>query len=99
MTQRLDLDHPYRAAFTAEVVESAGGWCALARTAFYPGGGGQPPDRGQSLVAGAALPVSGVREDEGGRVWHEAGRDVPAGCQRRAPSTDRSGTRSCAIMA
>jgi alanyl-tRNA synthetase len=40
-------------------------WVELDRTAFYPGGGGQPADRGRL----DALPVADVSE-EAGRVWH-----------------------------
>ncbi len=40
-------------------------WAALDQTAFYPGGGGQPPDHGRL----GAVPVVDVREQEG-RVWH-----------------------------
>ena len=40
-------------------------WVELDRTAFYPGGGGQPADRGRL----DALSVVDVSEDEG-RVWH-----------------------------
>ena len=40
-------------------------WVELDRTAFYPGGGGQPADRGRL----DALPVVDVSEEEG-RVWH-----------------------------
>ncbi len=42
-----------------------GAWVTLDQTAFYPGGGGQPADRGS---LGDAL-VTDVREEEG-RVWH-----------------------------
>jgi len=40
-------------------------WVELDRTAFYPGGGGQPPDRGRL----GDVPVTDVREEEG-RLWH-----------------------------
>src|SRR5437867_1213946 len=40
-------------------------WVELDRTAFYPGGGGQPPDRGHL----GDVPVTDVREEEG-RLWH-----------------------------
>ena len=40
-------------------------WAELDQTAFYPGGGGQPPDRG--LLGGST--VRDTREEEG-RVWH-----------------------------
>ena len=45
---------------------------ALDRTAFFPGGGGQPCDLG----ALAGLPVVGVKR-EGGTIWHELGGDGP----------------------
>lgn len=48
----------------------------LDRTAFYPGGGGLPPDRGMLTAEGRALPVTGVRH-EGDEVWHELDGPVP----------------------
>jgi len=42
---------------------------ALARTAFYPGGGGQPHDLGELTWAGVTAPVVKVKRD-GGRIWH-----------------------------
>jgi misacylated tRNA(Ala) deacylase len=46
---------------------------------FYPGGGGQPHDRGRLIVRGDAVAVTAVREDADGVVWHGVGRDLPAG--------------------
>jgi alanyl-tRNA synthetase len=40
-------------------------WAELDRTAFYPGGGGQPPDRGCL----GSVAVTDAREEDG-RVWH-----------------------------
>ena len=79
MDARPYLDDPYLRAFDAEVVASDAGACALDRTLFHPGGGGQPHDRGVLGVAGVALPVAAVREDGAGRVWHEVGRDLAPG--------------------
>ena len=79
MDQRLYLDDPYLREFDAEVLECADGWCRLSRTAFYPGGGGQPHDRGALHVAGTARPVAEVREDEAGQVWHGPALDLPPG--------------------
>jgi len=76
---KLYLDDPYRRMFDAEVVGSAGGRCALSRTAFYPGGGGQPADRGQLFAGAEALPVDEVSEDDAGEVWHRVGRDLEPG--------------------
>ncbi len=84
MAGRLYLEDAYLRECDAEVVESSGGWCVLSRTVFFPGGGGQPPDRGQLVVAGELSAVSSAREDEAGRVWHEVGRDLPRGTPLRA---------------
>jgi len=75
----LYLDDPYRREFDARVLASDGSWCALSCTAFYPGGGGQPGDRGHLVVGGEVVAVSGVREGEDGSVWHDVGRAVPVG--------------------
>jgi len=42
---------------------------ALDRTAFYPGGGGQPHDSGVLLVDGVTLPVVKVKR-EAEHIWH-----------------------------
>lgn len=73
MTAKLYLDDPYLRTFDAEVVASVDGWCALSRTAFYPGGGGQPADRGRLVAGGEAIAVEEVREDAAGEVWHRVG--------------------------
>ena len=83
MTARLYLDDAYLQEFDAEVAASDGGWCTLTRTAFFPGGGGQPPDRGALAAAGEALPVTAVREDDAGRISHEVGRDLEPGTRVR----------------
>lgn len=79
VTARLYLDDAYLLEFDAEVVACADGACTLTRTAFFPGGGGQPPDRGQLAAGGEPLAVTGVREDEQGRIWHVVGRELPPG--------------------
>jgi misacylated tRNA(Ala) deacylase len=83
MDDRLYLADAYLRAFEAAVVESASGWCRLSRTAFYPGGGGQPHDRGTLAAEGAVHAVAAVREDERGRIWHQVGLDLPAGAAVR----------------
>ena len=79
MTARLYLEDPYLREFDARVLESAEGWCTLSGTVFFPGGGGQPPDRGQLVVRGEPLAVTSLREDEAGRIWHQVGRELVAG--------------------
>lgn len=79
MAVKLYLEDAYQRAFDAEVVASADGWCAFSRTAFYPGGGGQPADRGQLTVGDDVLAVDGVREDDAGDVWHHVGCELATG--------------------
>lgn len=79
----LYLIDAYIREFDATVVDSDAGWCVLWPTAFYPGGGGQPPDRGWLVWNGETLTVRGVRVDTAGRVWHDIGRDVPLAARVR----------------
>jgi alanyl-tRNA synthetase len=46
MTRQLYELDPYCSTFEALVIEVAGDWVVLDRSAFYPGGGGQETDRG-----------------------------------------------------
>lgn len=61
----------YLTEFDATVteVDREGGRVALARTAFYPVGGGQPSDLGALTTTGGDLAVTGVRRERG-VVWH-----------------------------
>jgi misacylated tRNA(Ala) deacylase len=61
----------YRQEFgtTVAEVDRAGGRVRLARTAFYPGGGGQPCDLGTLETGAGTLAVTGVRRDAGA-IWH-----------------------------
>jgi misacylated tRNA(Ala) deacylase len=62
-------DFPDLLTVEAAVVASRPGAVALDRSAFYPGGGGQPPDRGIIAWRGGELAVTGI-EAQGGRIWH-----------------------------
>ncbi len=66
MTERLYYDDAYLFAFDARVLSSRQGpkgWETVPdRTCFYPGGGGQPPDRG--TLAGRAVIALEERGDE-----------------------------------
>ena len=54
---------------TVEAVDVELGRVALRRTAFYPGGGGQPHDVGTLRWGDAVARVTRVARD-GGRIWH-----------------------------
>lgn len=55
--------------FEAEVLDSRPGAVVLDRSAFYPGGGGQPPDQGGMAWSGGSVVVTGI-EQQGGKLWH-----------------------------
>src|SRR3954454_6287175 len=61
----------YRTEFDATVteVDREGGRVALARTAFYPVGGGQPSDVGTLQTVEGTFLVTGVRRERG-TIWH-----------------------------
>ena len=57
MTELLYLTDCYHREFNATVAAAEGDRLALDRTAFYPGGGGQPADRGTLLWEGGKAQV------------------------------------------
>lgn len=66
----------YLREFEARVLESSPEGVVLDRTAFYPGGGGQPCDHGTLEADGRTWSVTAVRKD-GARLLHEVGGDPP----------------------
>ena len=76
MTALLFYDDAYQQEFDASItaVEKKGDLLriALDRTAFYPGGGGQPNDVGWLTIDSRKLTVSQVRR-EGAQIWHALG--------------------------
>lgn len=69
MTDLLYLTDAYCKEFDAVVAEQMDGGVVLDRTAFYPGGGGQPCDFGSLMVDGQTWPVTKVKK-VGGKVVH-----------------------------
>ncbi len=83
MTELLYQTDSYRRSFEAMVSESGEGGVVLDRTAFYPGGGGQPCDTGRMAWADQESIVRAVRKAEG-KVWHDlAGAPPQAGTHVR----------------
>lgn len=82
MTELLYQTDSYLREFAATVaaVDSAAGRVALDRTAFYPGGGGQPADTGALTFAGQTTAVTQVKK-EGALVWHWLNGGLPAAGQ------------------
>jgi misacylated tRNA(Ala) deacylase len=79
MTQQLYQTDSYIREFEAVVTAVEGQAVALDRTAFYPGGGGQPHDTGTLSWEGGAGRVVKVQK-RGDDVWHTLeGEAPPAG--------------------
>lgn len=79
MSHYLCHDSPDVRRFSAEILACEPGRVLLSRSYFYPGGGGQLPDRGHITVHGRRLRVRGV-EEIGGNWWHlYEGPDVLTG--------------------
>jgi misacylated tRNA(Ala) deacylase len=94
----------YLKEFDATVVAVNGDSVALDRTAFYPGGGGQPNDLGTLVSGDRSWTVTKVKK-EGENVWHTlrrntvtpAGADGP-GAGESAVSLPAAGTRVRGIL-
>mgnify|MGYP001813200574 CR=1 FL=1 len=76
MTIPLYQTDSYLREFEATVTAVDGQSVALDRTAFYPGGGGQPCDLGTLAWVDGSAEVAKVRR-QGGRLWHTLEGDVP----------------------
>ena len=76
MTEELFLKDAYLREFEARVVKLEGREATLDRTAFYPGGGGQPADRGSLGIGPVEANVVDVRR-EGGEIVHVLDTAIP----------------------
>ncbi len=76
MTEELFLGDAYLGKFEARVVSLAGREVVLEKTAFYPGGGGQPADKGIVRVGPIQASVVDARR-EGGEVVHVLDNAIP----------------------
>jgi misacylated tRNA(Ala) deacylase len=76
VTEELFLYDSYLREFDARVVELSGREVILDRTAFYPGGGGQPPDKGTLGIGPVRASVVDARR-EGREVVHVLDNPIP----------------------
>jgi misacylated tRNA(Ala) deacylase len=63
-THRLDLDDQTLREWDAVVLDAGDDGIVLDRSAFYPGGGGQPPDHGVLLWGGVQTQIAGTRKGD-----------------------------------
>jgi misacylated tRNA(Ala) deacylase len=72
-------DQPETLTLETRVLDARPGKVVLAQSPFYPGGGGQPPDRGVLRWNGGEVAVTGFDHADG-RLWHLlAGSIDPSG--------------------
>ncbi|MCC6188081.1 MAG: alanyl-tRNA editing protein [Anaerolineales bacterium] len=76
MTEPLYQTDAYQQTFDARVTAVDGSAVTLDRTAFYPGGGGQPHDVGSLSAGGQAWAVTQARK-AGAEIWHEVDGPPP----------------------
>ncbi|MEV0581435.1 alanyl-tRNA editing protein [Nonomuraea sp. NPDC050310] len=76
-TQRLELADQKVRSFEAVVLESSPEGIVLSRSAFYPGGGGQPPDHGVLLWLGVETRIVGVRKGDDLHLLPAEGDPLP----------------------
>jgi misacylated tRNA(Ala) deacylase len=69
MTELLYHEDAYLKKFEAKVMEVSSEGVVLDRTAFYPGGGGQPEDHGVLRWKDEMIKVNKMRRKEG-IIWH-----------------------------
>ncbi len=76
-TQRLELDDPSVREWDAVVLDVDDDGIVLDRSAFYPGGGGQPPDHGVLLWGGVQTRIVGARRGDDVRLLAAEGDPLP----------------------
>jgi misacylated tRNA(Ala) deacylase len=88
-TDRLELDDATLREWDATVLTVQPEGLVLDRSAFYPGGGGQPPDEGVLLWGGVQTRIVGVRKGEDlFLIPHEADPVPPPGTTVRGAVAD-----------
>src|SRR5579859_4421550 len=92
-THRLELDDQTLREWDATVLRSDAEGIVLDRSAFYPGGGGQPPDEGVLLWGGVRTRIVGARkEDDLVLIPHDEDPLPPAGTTVRGALDDERRT-------
>src|ERR1700689_43675 len=95
-THRLELDDQTLREWDGTVLAADAEGIVLDRSAFYPGGGGQPPDHGVLLWGGVQTRIVGARKgDEEYLIPAEGPPPPPAGTSVRGAVED---SRRTALM-
>src|SRR5215475_47722 len=96
-THRLERDDQTLREWDAVVLDSGADGIVLDRSAFYPGGGGQPPDEGVLLWGGVQTRIAGARKGDDLHLIPADGDPAPpAGSTVRGALADDRGHRVAA---
>jgi misacylated tRNA(Ala) deacylase len=68
-------EHPDVLTLETRITDARPGAVVLEQTPFYPGGGGQLPDRGALRWTGGVVAIAGI-ESVDGRLWHRLAEPV-----------------------
>ncbi len=77
-TRRLELQDQNLLEFQATVISASSEGIVLDRSAFYPGGGGQPPDWGALAFDGVLCRIEGARKSDDLYLIPRAGDPLPS---------------------
>ena len=77
-THRLELDDQTLREWDATVLAAGPEGIVLDRSAFYPGGGGQPPDQGVLLWGGVQTRIEGARKGDDLYLIPAEGDPIPS---------------------
>src|SRR5438045_8889281 len=81
-THRLELDDQTLREWDAQVLAAGPEGIVLDRSAFYPGGGGQPPDHGVLLWGGVQTQIVGARKGDDLYLIPAEGDPLPVWARR-----------------
>ena len=90
-THRLELDDQTLREWDAAVLAADAEGIVLDRSAFYPGGGGQPPDHGVLLWGGVQTRIVGARKGDDLYLIPAEGDPLPPAWHRRPRRATTSG--------
>jgi misacylated tRNA(Ala) deacylase len=77
VTEQIYATDAYARSCEAHITAVDGAAVALDRTVIYPGGGGQPADRGRLIGEGFRAPIIGAKKRDG-EIWHEIDGEPPS---------------------
>jgi misacylated tRNA(Ala) deacylase len=98
-TTRLYLQDSYCFETDATILAIQGNRFACDRTCFYPGGGGQPADKGTATVInGPTLAIVSAHTDADEMIWHVCDTELPANLAGRPVRLALDKDRRLALM-